>query len=245
MDSNENSPVTTPTSKKNISGEQVARIKTIGKEHRSLIIRKYQEQIDSLKAENAHLRLQAEANPNSKDALTGVLLRQYGLDTLQQILESDAVKNGLEGGIYLFDIDHFKEVNDTEGHQKGNAILLAIAQCLSAGRREGDIVSRYGGEEFLVVAPGIAKEELLPFGNKLRAIVESVMVNGSKVTISGGVTPFQPGHTVEEHIKWADDALYGVKDNKHMSRNGILMNADSRTKEELKNELPMREPVTI
>ncbi|MGZ8473600.1 MAG: GGDEF domain-containing protein [Candidatus Deferrimicrobiaceae bacterium] len=128
--------------------------------------------------------------------------------------------------LLLFDIDHFKKVNDTYGHPAGDLILVKLGQVLADGIRSSDFAARYGGEEFTVVMTQADKEKAHAFAEILRSTVESTQfqVPGQehplKVTISGGVANFpQDGGSTSELIRVADEALYQAK---QLGRNRIV-----------------------
>jgi diguanylate cyclase (GGDEF)-like protein len=120
--------------------------------------------------------------------------------------------------LLLFDIDHFKKVNDTYGHPAGDRILIKLGQILGDGIRSSDFAARYGGEEFIVVMSQSDKEKSYAFAELLRSTVESTQfqIPGQdhplKVTISGGVANFpQDGSSTTDLIRVADEALYQAK----------------------------------
>ena len=120
--------------------------------------------------------------------------------------------------LLLFDIDHFKKVNDTYGHPAGDLILVKLGQVLADGIRGSDFAARYGGEEFTVVMTQADKEKAYTFAEILRGTVESTQfqIPGQehplKVTISGGVANFpQDGGSTTDLIRVADEALYQAK----------------------------------
>ena len=120
--------------------------------------------------------------------------------------------------LLLFDIDHFKKVNDTYGHPAGDLILVKLGQVLADGIRSSDFAARYGGEEFTVVMTQADKEKAYTFAELLRSTVESTQfqIPGQehhlKVTISGGVANFpQDGGSTTDLIRVADEALYQAK----------------------------------
>lgn len=113
----------------------------------------------------------------------------------------------------MIDMDHFKDVNDTYGHQVGDDVLIVTAKLISEHVRNVDIVGRYGGEEFVVICPNIGLEEVEIVAEKLRA--ETQKHNFDKVgskTISLGVAEFIRGDTPDDLVKKADTALYKAKE---------------------------------
>jgi diguanylate cyclase (GGDEF)-like protein len=121
----------------------------------------------------------------------------------------------------MFDIDHFKSVNDTHGHQAGDTVIRETAKLLRKAVRATDICGRYGGEEFAVILVGADAKQALIFAERLRQLIETTIICHEKTeircTISLGVT--QLDEKVPTHIAWiacADQALY---ESKHNGRN--------------------------
>src|SRR5205807_10068313 len=105
----------------------------------------------------AEQRARAEAEQRSRvDALTGLFNRRHTMETIEHELARGSAGPGV--GVLMFDVDHFKRVNDRYGHTGGDAVLIEVAERLRTGVREWDIVARIGGEEFCVVAPGLDSE---------------------------------------------------------------------------------------
>lgn len=150
------------------------------------------------------------------DPLTGVLNRRFGLVRLREEY-SRAVRRGTPLGVVMFDIDHFKQVNDTYGHVAGDRVLKNITTYIRHGMREGDILLRYGGEEFLVILPGASKEDVFVVAERVRHIVRDQKTHYGEaqigVTISAGVDamPESVVSTDQELITNADEALYRSK----------------------------------
>lgn len=198
------------------------------------------DKVQKLEEELAHTRLELESQ--KKDGLTQTLRKEHGISFLDKILNSE---NRPPGAVILMDIDKFKDINDTYGHVVGDEVLRAVAKVLSDSLRDTDVLSRYGGEEFMGILTGIEIEQLLQTGNRLRAAVEHLHVTTQKdgkevripITISGGIVPFIKDNTSIEHIDKADKALYGVKENEKQSRNGILMYLEG---EDMQYVRPMR-----
>jgi diguanylate cyclase (GGDEF)-like protein len=119
--------------------------------------------------------------------------------------------------LIMLDIDHFKNYNDVNGHLKGNVLLTGIAQILKNNARGVDIISRYGGEEFVIILPETDLADAQAVAEKIRKTVESTSFEGGlsqpegKVTISGGVAVHRQNITDEQFIMRADEALYKAK----------------------------------
>lgn len=150
------------------------------------------------------------------DSLTGLLNHGAVIDLLTREL-TRARRAGQSLGVLLCDIDHFKQINDTHGHLVGDAVLRDVASCLRTSMRPYDGVGRYGGEEFLVVAPNCDRARVLDLAERLRQSVVNrpFTVPGGQVriTISLGAVavPGPAVHDVEPILKAADDALYRAK----------------------------------
>jgi len=121
--------------------------------------------------------------------------------------------------VLLLDIDHFKKINDTYGHQQGDLVLAQVAATLNRSVREIDIVGRYGGEEFLIIFPNTNVKEAHNAAERIRKEVEKmVFPEGIAVTISGGVAECQ-AENVLELVEKADKQLYRAK---NAGRNKIM-----------------------
>ena len=121
-------------------------------------------------------------------------------------------------GILFFDIDHFKHINDTYGHNTGDEVLKIIAQTLKSNIRSEDVVGRWGGEEFIAVIKGVNDIELKSIAEKLRRLCELSTYKRSddliiKVTVSIGGTLYTSGEKIEECIERADSYMYESKIN--------------------------------
>jgi len=140
------------------------------------------------------------------DPLTGVLNRRGLDDTLQtQIALLDRYHTPF--AVVMFDIDHFKEVNDREGHLHGDVILQELAHLFDECVRETDVVARYGGEEFVVVMPQTELAGACVLSDRLRCRIAERM----RITVSGGVAAARDGDSPESLLARADTALYGAK----------------------------------
>lgn len=147
------------------------------------------------------------------DKLTGLRNRVH----LDQVLEDELRRSRRAGrpfGIIIVDIDHFKEVNDTYGHQVGDTVLKEFAELISTFIRATDTAGRWGGEEFLVICPDTDQEGIAVLARKLcRKVAESSFsVIGAK-TASFGVAVFEEHDKAEDLISRADQALYQAKGN--------------------------------
>jgi len=149
----------------------------------------------------------------SKDPLTGLLNRRKGWDYLEYEGER-CNRHKREITVCLMDIDKFKSVNDTFGHDEGDRILKTVSQLLLGNLRKQDILIRWGGEEFLVALPETNLEGGKIVAEKIRSAMEAVdwnLPDGRPVTLSLGLTVKQNGYEWDQVIKWADEALYEAK----------------------------------
>lgn len=150
------------------------------------------------------------------DFLTGLWNRAEILGFLQREL-ARARRDRTPVGIVLADVDHFKKVNDSFGHDSGDAVLRAVASGLDRSLREYDGVGRYGGEEFLMVIPGCDSEVTVRRANQIRESIAAQLIRTSSglinVTVSMGVTVAESSANLEELVWRADKALYLAKRN--------------------------------
>ncbi|MBU2500556.1 diguanylate cyclase, partial [bacterium] len=150
-----------------------------------------------------------------EDQLTGLPNRRAGLDRLEQVwAEASRTRNPML--VMVMDIDKFKRVNDTYGHDAGDVVLRSTAGVMRNTLREYDIVCRFGGEEFLVICPGADIQIAMALGDRIRAAVENNHISTPEfegnVTISIGVSVRGDEHAnPQEMIKEADEALYAAK----------------------------------
>ncbi|MFZ5528603.1 MAG: GGDEF domain-containing protein [Pseudomonadota bacterium] len=130
----------------------------------------------------------------------------------------------------LCDLDHFKLVNDTYGHDAGDEVLKAVSRVLSDGVREVDHLARWGGEEFLLVLPGAGTQEAQMVAERLRQRIEALRVKVGHeelhISMTFGVSARHPDETSENTISRADQALY---EGKHAGRNRVVLGAQAPT----------------
>jgi len=114
--------------------------------------------------------------------------------------------------IIMYDIDHFKLINDTYGHQAGDAVLVQMTQLVANSIRESDVLARWGGEEFIIIAPQSNSSDAAKLAGKLRALIEAEAFTGvSKQSCSFGVAQIQPDDTADTLTARVDQALYQAK----------------------------------
>jgi diguanylate cyclase (GGDEF)-like protein len=159
-----------------------------------------------------HERLQEQA---IRDPLTGLFNRRYLDETLEHEL-ARAKRDGYALSLAMIDVDHFKTINDTYGHPAGDEVLKALGSLLQAQAREGDIVCRYGGEEFVLVSPRLPLNTALERVEQWRASLAGLRVRHGElalsVTCSAGLATY-PDHavTADALMICADQALYRAK----------------------------------
>ena len=150
------------------------------------------------------------------DPLTSCYNRRFGLARLREEYKR-ATRSDTPLGLIMFDIDHFKLVNDTHGHLIGDRILTKVAQLAGQHLREGDVLVRYGGEEFLCILPGAEIEGAADVCERIRSAVEALVVRDRdkeiSCTVSLGYGSFPEMHADDETalIGLADEALYRAK----------------------------------
>ena len=148
------------------------------------------------------------------DALTQVGNRRFGEDELRSHMNAFE-RTGVPFGALLLDLDHFKAINDTHGHDTGDRVLKMVAGTLAANVRSFDHVSRWGGEEFLVVLSNVDLPRLQSIANKLRSLVEASRLTDHtppvRVTVSIGAALVTNKDSVRGLIDRADQLLYQSK----------------------------------
>ena len=150
------------------------------------------------------------------DALTGLYIRRYFIHRLEQEVEK-ARRYDRPLSLLFLDIDHFKEFNDTYGHQLGDKALIYLAKIMKRRTRAADICVRYGGEEFIIILPETPKEQAMAMAERLRQDVEndSISAKGNiyKITASIGVAAYS-GKIISanELIRESDRRLYQAKE---------------------------------
>jgi diguanylate cyclase (GGDEF)-like protein/PAS domain S-box-containing protein len=147
------------------------------------------------------------------DPLTGLANRRYAEITLNARLE-ELQRYGWRFGVIFIDIDHFKDVNDRYGHNAGDEVLKMVAKTLQNSVRSFDVVSRWGGEEYVAVIAHVEGDELVATANRCRALVEQSSLHAAtpvSVTISLGATLALQDDTAASLIKRADGLMYKSK----------------------------------
>ena len=149
-----------------------------------------------------------------KDYLTKIYNRRYLFETGENIVQN-ALRNDIIPVVGMVDIDHFKKINDTFGHNIGDLVLVEVSTVLKNSIRKSDIIGRYGGEEFCIIANNMDIQAAERIFDKWRENVANIKfddeLQGLKVTISIGVC-IQLKNTFNDMIKIADEKLYQAKE---------------------------------
>ena len=155
--------------------------------------------------ENIRLKIENE-NISLTDQLTNLWNRR-GLHFFVEKLIPRSQRSKDPFTFVMLDVDHFKQFNDKYGHNAGDVQLARVATCIEQETRDGDLVVRYGGEEFLIVLPATNMEQTREVADR---VCRNVREN-TEVTISGGLAIFRPDMTVRDLLEEADRALYAAK----------------------------------
>jgi len=152
---------------------------------------------------------------STTDMMTHLKLRHYFFAILNERIHNSTEPHTFS--LVMFDIDHFKEVNDTHGHQVGDDVLVAISHLIRAKLRQMDIGARYGGEEFIIYLPGIGETKAYKIAERLRTKIASCgpeeYGSVNSITVSAGVAEFDPQRdtNADSLISRVDAALYHSK----------------------------------
>jgi len=159
---------------------------------------------------NKNVELNDEA---TKDPLTGLFNRRFMNQNLEEKVDR-LLEEGRIFGLIICDIDNFKKVNDTFGHESGDDVLVNTARVLMSSLRENDVVCRWGGEEFLIAIDG-NKKITVDVAERIRSMIEDMVVVSHgysiKITMTFGVCESIPGLNVDKLVEIADQRLYKGK----------------------------------
>jgi diguanylate cyclase (GGDEF)-like protein/PAS domain S-box-containing protein len=169
---------------------------------------------DASPKENVETRVTELEHMAFRDALTSLPNRRYLEMKVEQAIEEHKRFSRLYG-LMMFDLDRFKKVNDTYGHDAGDALLKTVAKTLAQGQRAMDIIGRWGGEEFLVLMPDLNATELGDLAERCRVMIaeSSVTANSERVacTASIGATVLSHSDTAEVALRRVDELMYQSK----------------------------------
>ncbi len=168
------------------------------------------------------LKIENLRNAAVIDPLTGCYNRREFENQLKRSV-SKAVRHKSDLSVFMFDLDHFKRVNDTYGHLAGDEVLKQVSSLVKKNMRSQDILARYGGEEFIAILPETDKSKAMELADRLRIKISKLSIvhdkNAIKVTASFGVSELEPNAELNQIIQDADTMLYKAKLN---GRNTVM-----------------------
>ena len=192
-------------------------------------LEKNRSEIDILKEQVQKLEteLKTTKHENEIDHLTSALTRKAYEKRVASI-EQTYKRNGSDYAIVFFDIDHFKKVNDTYGHDGGDLVLSTFAKVLLRSTREIDIIGRFGGEEFIGILHYKSEQELINYITRVKSLITGHKFKYKEhkisITFSAGLTIRSKNNSYEESLNLADELLYKAKNsgrNKIIFQSGI------------------------
>ena len=162
------------------------------------------------KLQSTQTKLKDQAN---HDSMTGLFNRRY-LYYISEDLLAQSKQNNQEVYLIMFDIDNFKRINDTYGHDIGDKVIISLSNEVLRCTRKSDVTSRWGGEEFLILLPNTDQRGAKTLAEKIRANIEALHVEDVRFTISIGISHFDyyEDKNIDDAIKKADSALYEAKE---------------------------------
>jgi len=150
------------------------------------------------------------------DSLTGAYTRGFAMSAMERAVLK-AARDGVPLSILMLDLDHFKRINDAHGHARGDLVLQQTTRAMQSALRAGDLVGRFGGEEFVVLLPGADLEQAMGAAERCRAAVQKMKNPNAPylaVTASVGVAAFpEHGEALDALLKASDTAMYKAKAN--------------------------------
>jgi len=187
------------------------------------VLHRSKEELEQMVAEQTAELREREAELHklaTTDTLTGIAnRRRFNLALDAELLRAD--RHDIPLAIILMDIDHFKRINDTYGHPTGDSVLVEFARVVEANIRASDLFARWGGEEFIIMAPHVEGESARVLAEKLReSVAQFPFTEVGTTTCSIGATTYRAGESEQELLARVDVALYQAKQN---GRNRVVM----------------------
>ncbi|MDF1875063.1 GGDEF domain-containing protein [Sulfurimonas sp. SAG-AH-194-I05] len=147
------------------------------------------------------------------DPMTNIYNRRYLLEVAERYIKT-SIREKSDLCVIMLDIDHFKNINDTYGHDVGDKVIIACTEIITANIRDTDVFARFGGEEFVVLFPNTTTQGAFEISDKIRKLIEANILEGNiSVTMSTGLTIFKnEGEDIDVLIKQADLGLYHAKE---------------------------------
>ena len=174
--------------------------------------------INELERKNDELDIMSKT-----DYLTGISNRRFMIERLKEEI-TKSIKNNSSLAILMCDVDHFKKINDNFGHDFGDQVIKEVANTIKNCLREYDIISRWGGEEFLLVLPETNEEIAFSLSEVIRKAVENIQIpnesNPHKISLTIGLSLYDSSLSISNNIKNADEALY---EGKNSGRNIVIV----------------------
>lgn len=182
--------------------------------------------VDNLMLKRKNDLLETKAEFLKLKSITDTYTGLYTKDAIKLQVEKTS-NMGLNNILVIIDIDNFKLINDSFGHDKGDEILKIMSEILKSSLKGSDIASRFGGDEFVIFLRDINMENTLKLLNKIQNDLANISLDSSFITISVGVTKYCNDLTYDENFKRADDALY---ESKNTGKNKITIYSEKTLK---------------
>jgi two-component system cell cycle response regulator len=151
---------------------------------------------------------------STTDSLTKTYNRRHFMELARKEFERSE-RQGFQLSLLIFDVDYFKEINDTYGHQAGDTVLIELCHAAEESLRDYDILGRYGGDEFTILFPQTTLNQAMSVAQRFEKAVKAIeleVLKGKRLSVSGGVSHKSSGiQDIEKLVKAADEALYRAK----------------------------------
>lgn len=149
-------------------------------------------------------------NLSETDDLTNIYNRRIFFDNLEKEINKKEVCEACS--LIMFDVDHFKKVNDTYGHIVGDNVLKLLSEAVKKNLRSSDTFYRYGGEEFFIILHNTSLNQAIKIAERFRKLIETLQINPVKqITVSMGVVQYQTNDTIDDLVNRADKLMYEAK----------------------------------